>query len=216
MKKLVSCGPAARALRALAAGAALCALWPAVSAPPVDAEASAHAAHHLKGNGEVLRRAVVNYQLPAVRLIRDDGKPVWLREEIDDGRPVYLDFIYTTCTAICPVTSATFEALQDRLGSARDKVHMMSISIDPEEDTPRRLADFRKKYDAGPQWHHYTGTTEASVATQRAFGVYTGDKMGHTPVTLFRAAPDKPWVRLDGFATPDQLLAEVKAILGGH
>jgi protein SCO1/2 len=205
--------PAVRDLRSLAIGAALCALVPAVLAQAGDAEARAHAAHHQSTIGDTLRRAVVNYQLPDVRLVRDDGKPVSLREELDDGRPVYVDFIYTTCTAICPVTSATFEALQERLGSARAKVHMMSISIDPEEDTPRRLAEFRKKYQAGPQWHHYTGTVEASVATQRAFGVFTGDKMGHTPVTLFRAAPDQPWVRLDGFATPDQLLAEVKPLL---
>lgn len=49
---------------------------------------------------------------------------------------------------------------------------------------------------------------EASISKQRALGVFTGDKMGHTPVTLFRAAHGRPWVRLDGFATPDELLRE--------
>jgi len=157
----------------------------------------------------------VDIRLPEVTLVRDDGRAATVAEVFGDGRPVYVDFIYTTCTAICPVTSATFAALQQALGTDRDKVRMVSISIDPEEDTPRRLAEFRRKYGAGPQWHHYTGTAEASVAVQRAFGVFTGDKMGHTPVTMFRAAPGGPWMRLDGFATPDELLNEYRASVSG-
>jgi protein SCO1/2 len=49
----------------------------------------------------------------------------------------------------------------------------------------------------------------ASVAAQRVFEVYRGDKMGHTPVTLVRAAPGAAWVRFDGFATADMLLQEL-------
>ncbi len=196
------------ALTAILLGLPMVSCW---AADVQDAEAQAHAAHHATMGTNTLRRAVIDYHLPDVRLVRDDGKSVALAAEIDDGKPVYIDFIYTTCTAICPVTSATFAALQDKLGPNRDKVHLVSISIDPEEDTPRRLTQFREKYGAGPHWRSYTGTTEASETTQRAFGVYTGDKMGHTPVTLFRAAPGQQWVRIDGFATPDELLREYRS-----
>jgi protein SCO1 len=48
----------------------------------------------------------------------------------------------------------------------------------------------------------------ASVATQKAFDSYRGDKMSHDPLTLMRAAPGKPWVRIDGFATADDLLEQ--------
>ncbi len=176
-----------------------------------DAEAKAHAAHHVVMGDNPLKRSIVEFRIPDVRLVRDDGKALNLADALGDSNAVFVDFIYTTCTAICPVTSATFAALQDKLGRDRDKVRLLSISIDPEEDTPRRLTEFRHKYGAGPQWRHYTGTVEASVATQLAFGVYTGDKMGHTPVTLFRAAAGQRWVRLEGFATPDELLAEYRA-----
>jgi protein SCO1/2 len=178
-----------------------------------DPKSPAHADHHLVVQAGALQRTRVSYQMPDLHLVRDDGVPVALAAELDDGRPVYVDFIYTTCTAICPVTSATFAALQEKLGRDRDKVRLLSISIDPEEDTPRRLEEFRRKYGAGPQWRCYTGTAEASIATQRAFGVFTGDKMGHTPVTLFRAANGQQWVRLDGFATPDELLREYRAAI---
>ena len=158
-------------------------------------------------------RRSAEYNVPQVRLVRDDGKTVSLPDELNDGRPVVLNFIYTTCTTICPLVSQTISQLQYKLGADRDRVHLVSISIDPEEDTPARLAAYARKYDAGPEWQHYTGTISASVATQRAFDAYRGDKMKHTPVTFLRPAPEKPWVRIDGFATADNLLSEVRNML---
>lgn len=155
-------------------------------------------------------RSVINYAVPAIQLVRDDGKQVSLSEELNDGRPVVLNFVYTTCTGICPLASHIFSQLQHKLGAGRDRVHLVSISVDPEEDTPTQLRAYARKYSAGPSWQHYTGTAAASIAAQRAFDVYKGDKMGHTPVTLVRTEPGGPWVRLDGFATADMLLEEVQ------
>jgi protein SCO1/2 len=157
-------------------------------------------------------RSESQYALPPIKLMRDDGKQVMLADELNDGRPVVLNFIYTTCPGICPLASHLFSQLQHDLGAERDKVHLVSISIDPEEDTAARLRAYGKKYSAGPSWQHYTGTVAASLAAQHAFDVYRGDKMGHTPVTLLRTAPGAPWVRFDGFATVDMLLKE----LHGH
>jgi protein SCO1/2 len=96
------------------------------------------------------------------------------------------------------------------LGEDRERVHLVSISIDPEEDTPARLHDYARRFEAGPSWQHYTGTVSASLVVQRAFQAYRGDKMGHPPVTFVRTAPGESWVRLDGFATADTLLREVR------
>jgi protein SCO1/2 len=155
-------------------------------------------------------RTVVSYVVPRISLLRDDGTAVELRDELDDGRPVVMNFIYTTCSGICPLASHIFSELQRELGAERDHVHLVSISVDPEEDTPARLREYAQRYSAGPGWQHYTGTASASTAAQRAFGVYRGDKMGHTPVTLVRAAPGAQWVRFDGFATADMLLKELR------
>jgi cytochrome oxidase Cu insertion factor (SCO1/SenC/PrrC family) len=158
-------------------------------------------------------RSIASYTIPSVMLVRDDGKTVSLPQEIDDGKPVVLNFIFTSCTTICPVLSLLFSQLQDRLGIDRSKVHMASISIDPERDRPERLAAYAKRYHAGPQWHYYTGTVEASLAVQRAFTAYRGDKMDHTPVTFVRPRAGAPWVRLDGYASPDELAGEVRGAL---
>ena len=153
------------------------------------------------------------YTVPSVNLTRDDGKVVRLAEEMNDGRPVVLNFIFTTCSSVCPLLSQVMAQFEHRLGTDRDKVHLMSISIDPEEDTPARLRAYAHKFRAGPEWQHYTGTREASIAAQRAFDVYRGEKMEHTPVTLVRAAPGQPWLRIDGFVTPDQLYEQYQRLL---
>lgn len=145
--------------------------------------------HQTLASGAI--RSTANYLVPEVKLMRADGKTVSLPEELNDGRPVIMSFIFTTCTTICPLSSQTFERLQSLLGADRRRVHMVSISIDPEEDTPARLSAYAKQYKAGPDWSFYTGTVQASLEAQRAFGAYRGDKMAHTPLTLFRAAPGK-------------------------
>jgi protein SCO1/2 len=189
------------------------ALWlaAALAAPLAQAGEAAdpHAHHHATAALEDATRSVGNYQIPDVSLVRDDNRTVALPEELNDGRPVVLAFIYTSCTTVCPLTSHTLYELQNRLGSGRDHVHIVSISIDPEQDTPQRLREYAERFHAGPEWQHYTGTLAASQAAQRAFGVYRGNKMDHVPATLVRAAPGAQWVRLEGFATAEQLLAEL-------
>ncbi len=156
------------------------------------------------------------YAVPAVQLVRADGKAVSLPDEMNDGRPIVLNFIFTTCTSICPLMSSGFEQFERRLGADGGKVHLMSISIDPEHDTPTRLLEYARKFHAGPEWQHYTGTLDASVAAQRAFDVYRGGKMSHSLVTLMRAAPGKPWLRIEGWATPDDLVREYRELLAAR
>jgi protein SCO1 len=160
-----------------------------------------------------LSRSTATYKIPEVTLVRADGRRVSLSRELDDGRPVLLNFIFTTCSSICPLTSRTLEEFQRMLGSEAPRVHLVSISIDPEQDTPARLTEYALKFHAGPGWQYYTGTLAASIAAQRAFDVYRGEKMSHTPVTLMRAAPGRPWLRIEGFVTPDELLDDYRQLL---
>jgi protein SCO1/2 len=154
--------------------------------------------------------------IPDVQLVRDDGKVVSLADEMNDGRPIVLNFIFTTCGDICPLMSSVFAQFERRLGGEADKVHLMSISIDPEQDTPARLLEYARRFHAGPGWQHYTGTLDASITAQRAFGVYRGGKMSHSAVTLLRAAPGKPWLRIEGFVKPDELVRDYREQLGAR
>ena len=84
--------------------------------------------------------------------------------------------------------SATFAQVQRELGEDSNEVLMVSVSIDPEQDTPAELAAYAERFHAGPQWTFLTGSLEDSIAVQTAFDAYRGDKMNHTPLTLLRAS----------------------------
>lgn len=170
--------------------------------------------HSAASHDVAAKRVEANYRLTRLSMVRQDGKKVVFPDELDDGRPVVLQFIYTSCTAICPVTSRTLSQMQEKLGAESSKVHMISISIDPEYDTPPRLVAYAKKFGAGPQWHFYTGSVESSVALQKSFEAYRGDKMNHIAVTFMRPAPGKSWVRLEGLRSADDLIKEYRSIVG--
>jgi len=170
-----------------------------------------HHHHAMPSEQDGYVRSMATYTIPDVKLQDSDGAGVSLRSELD-GKPVILNFIFTTCGAICPVMSMTFSQVQMALGSERDTVHMVSISIDPEHDTPAALKSYAEKYGAGPQWQMLTGSLDNSIAVQRAFDVYRGDKMNHQPATFLRAGPGQPWVRLDGFASAADILREYRQL----
>jgi protein SCO1 len=155
-------------------------------------------------------RSIVNYDIPNVEVIRKDGKKLAFIKEIDDGRPIIMNFIFASCSAICPMLSHVFSQVQAKLGKDTQKVHLMSISIDPENDTPTKLSEYAQKFGAGSDWGFYTGTIEASIAIQKAFNAYRGDKMNHSSIILMRAAPGKPWLRLEGFVSPDAVIREYR------
>lgn len=181
----------------------------AVFSPVLQADEHAHHRHA----ASALSRSEVAYALPRVSLRSQDGATLAFAEAIDDGRPVLLNFIYTSCTAICPPMTRIFAEVQERLGADRARVRLVSVSIDPEQDTPKRLKDYARQFGAGDQWLFLTGSSAASTAVQKAFNSYRPDKMGHTPVSFLRRAPGQPWVRLDGLAQAADILAELRPML---
>jgi len=172
-----------------------------------------HAGHHHLPHPEQPATAPVltrpregRYQVPAVTLLDQQGRKVALNAALDDGRPVILNFIFTSCATVCPVMTHILVQVQDRLGNAAHSLQMASVSIDPEYDTPQRLLAYARRHGTGPQWAFYTGSSEASVRVQKAFDVFRGDKMNHEPAVLMRGRPGAPWLRLDGFASAASII----------
>lgn len=151
-------------------------------------------------------------QIGDVTLVDSDGRPVALREVVTADVPVLVNFIFTSCTSICPVMAAGFAQLDRRLQSEHRDVRLVSISIDPEFDTPSRLREYAARVGAGAQWRFLTGTQAAIEAAQRAFGTYRGNKDNHAPATFLRRMIGAPWERLDGLSSGETLM---RAYLGG-
>jgi protein SCO1/2 len=160
-----------------------------------------------------VERSTARYSPPHVSLVDQEGARVSLHELLETEQPVLLNFIFTTCTAVCPPMTATFADVQKRLGADREQVRMISVSIDPEQDRPEVLARYGERFGAADQWRFLTGQLEDCIAVQKAFDAYRGDKMDHAALTLVRARPGEDWVRYEGFAAAEQLVRDVRAAL---
>jgi protein SCO1/2 len=152
--------------------------------------------------------SVEQYRLPDVNLVNVEGQDISLASVLASDIPVMLNLIFTTCTAVCPVMSATFEQVRHELGPRREQLHMVSISIDPEHDTPERLREYATKYHADPMWEFYTGAQTEIIKLQRALEAFRGNKMNHIPLTYLRASSSSPWIRIEGFASAEDLINE--------
>lgn len=158
--------------------------------------------------GERYKRTVERYTVPDVVLVNQNGTKVRLRQLVESGKPVILDFIFGTCTTICPVLSAGYSNLQKKLGADAGNVQLISISIDPENDTPRIMSDYLKRYRAKPGWDFLTGSRKDIDAVMRAFSAYIPNKMSHYPLTLIRSPKDGSWVRLFGLMSTAEFMGE--------
>jgi protein SCO1/2 len=190
------------------------ALWLAWTATITLAEPDrGHHTHHGNGAPETgYTRSLRPYSIPDVSLLNAAGQPVVLRALLATDKPVLLNFVYTSCNAICPVMTAVFAQAQGRLGVDEGRVRMVSVSIDPEYDTPERLREYAHRFRAGSDWHFLTGEQAQVVRLQHAFDAYRGGKANHTPLTLLRSGAHAPWVRLDGLASAEQLVRELAAL----
>ena len=154
------------------------------------------------------KRTVENYTMPDVVLINQDGKKVGFKSLTEASQPVVIDFIYGTCTTICPVLSAGFVNLQNRLGTASNNVRLISITIDPEHDTPKIMKEYLKRYRAKPGWDFLTGSRQDIDRVMKAFNAYIPDKMSHYPINLIRSPKDGSWVRLFGIMSSREFMEE--------
>ena len=154
------------------------------------------------------QRTVERYTVPDVVLVNQEGKRVHLKGLLESDQPVVLDFVYGTCTTICPVLSASFAGLQNRLGPEAGKARLVSVTIDPENDTPKVMKEYLKRYHARPGWDFLTGSRADVDRVMKAFNAYIPDKMYHFQLTLIRTPRDGAWVRIKELISGADLLAE--------
>jgi protein SCO1/2 len=151
--------------------------------------------------------------VPDLTLTDQDGTQVRITQLIEGDAPVILAFMFTSCTTSCPVMAATLSQVQRALGPEGAGVRFVSVSIDPEEDTPARLREFLAKHGAQPGWRFLTGTLQQSETIQRAFDAYRGDKSAHPPGYFIRDAKSGSWWRIGGLPAARVVVGEYHRLL---
>lgn len=161
---------------------------------------------------EGYERSVASYYVPNVTLLNQDGEMIGLRSLTASGKPVIMDFIFTTCTTICPVLSAGLSNLRSELGESASRVQIISITIDPEHDRPERLKEYGSRFDAGEGWTFLTGSREDIGKVLKAFDAFIVDKMSHEPLYILRGPNSDEWVRIKGLVGLSDLMREFRRI----
>jgi len=155
------------------------------------------------------QKSIASITIPDVVLINQTGEKIRLKTLLaDPAQPVIVDFIYGTCTTICPILSAGYANLQRKLGDNSKKVRLVSITIDPENDTPKVLKEYLDRYQAKPGWDFLTGSRADINNVMKAFDAYFPDKMSHLPLNFIREPASGKWVRLYGLMSSGDFMNE--------
>lgn len=144
----------------------------------------------------------------AVTVTDQTGSALSFRDEVIGEGPVMLTFVYANCTTVCPVANAVLQMIDEELERRGDhKMRLISVSIDPDTDTPEKLAALAEELGAGPRWRFVTGQRKAMDQAVRSMGARPDAITEHEPMFLVRGANGKEFVRVLGLPGPERLLS---------
>lgn len=139
-------------------------------------------------------------RIPDIPVFDQNGRKLNFYSDLVKGRTVAIDFIFTTCTTVCPQLTMAMRRIQRQLGDrvGRD-VWLISVSVDPATDVPERLQRFAAKYDVGPAWTFVTGGKADIDRLLTALG-NSGSGGDHATTLLIGNDAAGCWTRSSGFA----------------
>lgn len=149
-----------------------------------------------------------------VELINQDGTKLRFYSDVLKGKTVVVNTFFTTCTSVCPPMNRNMQKIQEALGDRVGKdVFFISITVDPEVDTPTRLKDYAKKFHAGPGWTFLTGKKENLDWALYKLGQYVENKDDHTTVFIIGNESTGLWKKAFGMANVTELVRVVESVV---
>ena len=114
-----------------------------------------------------------------------NGTALHFYDDVIKGKIVVVSFIFAKCKDLCPLTTARLAEVRHRLGNSvgRD-VYFVSITIDPENDTPAVLKAYAEPFDIGAGWQFLTGSPEVIKEIRNKLGELSRKKSEHTAEVL--------------------------------
>ncbi len=155
--------------------------------------------------------------IPDARVVDQDGRPLHFYSDLVKGKTVAIQFIFTTCQTICPPLAVTFRSVQAKLDQAAPHskdVELISVSVDPEHDTPAALRAFGEKFGRREGWTLVTGERVEIDRLLRHFAVLSQAKITHTAMLVIGNDRSGTWTRAYGLASSGSIaktIAEVSS-----
>ena len=150
---------------------------------------------------------------PNLPVVTHEGKTLRFYDDLIKGKIVVINFIYTSCQDICPVATARLAQVEEKLG---DKVgrdfFFISMTVDPEHDTPERLNEYAKAFGAGPGWFFVTGKPEDIRAINYKLGERSRSLSEHRNEIVLGNEPGSQWQRDNLFGDLDRLVITIQGM----
>lgn len=149
-----------------------------------------------------------------LKLVTHEGKEVRFYSDILRDRIVLISFFYINCKTDSPrqnvVLGRVATLLRERLGK---DVHIVSITVDPEHDTPVKLKDYAKVFNAGGGWTFLTGKKENVDWVTYKLGQYAPRPEEHSLIFLAGNVKGDRWLKIGKDAKPDLLVEKILALV---
>ena len=151
---------------------------------------------------------------PNVTLLTQDNQPVRFYDDMLKGKVVLISFMFTACNSLCPMTTAHLASVQEQLGErlGRD-VFIISISVDPTNDTPAALKKYAESFQAKPGWYFLTGEKENVRMVRTRLGINGEDKMQHTGMVILGNEATGQWRKIPAWRNPIEITNAVKTLI---
>jgi protein SCO1 len=153
-----------------------------------------------------------NY-FPNLPVVTQDGKTLKFYDDVIKGKIVLISFIYTNCPDICPLTTARIAQVEEKLGEivGRD-IFLISLTVDPERDSPERLKSFAEAFAAGPGWLFLTGKPADIRLINAALGDKSRTLSEHRNEIVLGNDATGEWARNTVFGDLDRLIMDIRSM----
>lgn len=152
--------------------------------------------------------APVALSVPDIEVVNQDGRHVHFNSQVVDGRIAIVTGFFTNCSSMCPFTQEKLAQVAKLLGPRLGKdVVIVSVSVDPENDTPARMKDWGEKFHIGPGWTLLSGNRAEVDTLLKSLGLFVELRQRHQSALMIGNAATG-WVRISSW-TPSEKLARL-------
>ena len=125
--------------------------------------------------------------------------------------------MFTHCNGVCSPMTANLAKVQSYLGERVGReVSILSITVDPANDTPAVLKAYAEKHKAGPGWYFLTGRKENVDWILYKLGGYVAEPGQHTSVLIIGNEATGEWLKVHAMSSPAEIAAAVAKVAGGN
>ncbi len=149
-----------------------------------------------------------------IELVDQHGTHHRLYSDLLKDKVVVINSMFTSCSSACPAMAARLVKIQRWLGDRLGKdVYILSISVDPDTDTPEKLLSFSESFRTRPGWFFLTGKKENVSLALKKLGQYVDDPEAHQSLMLMGNEPTGLWKKAMGMADADELIQILNSVL---